>query len=352
MSAAADDHEFAPIASIDALVQRAALLRRLRAFFDERGFIEVETPLLSPDVIPELHIEPIVAEGGAFLQASPELHMKRLLAAGATAIYQVTRSFRGGERGRLHNPEFTIVEWYRVGDDMRTGLDLLDQLLQSLLGTPPATRTTYAEAFQQQLGLNPHTATLDQLAVAASAVAGGWGRATASPQLVCRLGARQELDPSHPITPAFVPTDDRDAWLNLLLVTRVEPQLGRDRPEILYHYPASQSSLARVVRTSRSGHEVAERFEFYYRGIELANGFHELADGAELRRRLEAVNAARVADGRRALPLPERLLAAMEHGLPACTGCALGFDRLAMLAVGASTIDEVMAFPSVRAIIK
>lgn len=327
------NYDFAPSASLAALQQRAALLRKLRAFFDERGFLEVETPLLAPEVIPELHIEPIAAgdlrspDSGKswFLQASPELHMKRLLAAGATAIYQVTRSFRGGERGPLHNPEFTIVEWYRAGDDMQAGMDLLDVLSQTLLGTPPALRTTYAASFQQHLGLNPHTATSKQLAAAAAAA----GVAV----------------------PAGMDRADRDKWLNLLLATRIEPQLGRDRPGILYHYPASQSSQAEVV-PSNLGYAVAERFELYYRGIELANGFHELTDATELRRRLEAVNVARVADGRRALPMPERLLNAMEHGLPPCTGCALGFDRLAMLAIGADSIGEVMTFPSNRGMIQ
>jgi elongation factor P--(R)-beta-lysine ligase len=296
-------------------------LRRLREFFDECGFLEVETPLLAPQVIPELHIEPVAAEHW-FLQASPELHMKRLLAAGATATYQVTRSFRNTERGQLHNPEFTIVEWYRIADDMQTGMDLLDALVQSLLGTPPARRTTYADAFKQHLGLNAHTASAEELASAATNA------------MIA--------------VPAGIHHSERDEWLNLLLATRIEPQLGRDRPEILYHYPATQSALAKTVQ-SAEGPEVAERFELYCRGIELANGYHELSDATELRRRLEAVNAARVAAGRRSLPMPEKLLAAMEHGLPPCTGCALGFDRLAMLAIGATSIDEVIAFPQERA---
>lgn len=320
MSPRATNDDFAPSASLAALQQRATLSRKLREFFHKRGFLEVETPLLATEVIPELHIEPIATSADSqFLQASPELHMKRLLAAGATAIYQVTRSFRGGERGRLHNPEFTIVEWYRVGDDMQAGMDLLDALAQALLATPPALRTTYAEAFQQHLDLHPHTATPDHLAAAAAA--------------------------ANVVVPANMNRGDRDEWLNLLLAARIEPQLGRDRPEILCHYPATQSALAKVIRNDQ-GIDVAERFELYYRGIELANGYHELTDAAELRRRLEAVNAARAADGRRALPLPERLLATMEHGLPQCTGCALGFDRLVMLAVGANSIDEVMTFPS------
>jgi lysyl-tRNA synthetase class 2 len=293
----------------------------LRRFFDERGFFEVETPLLAKEIIPELHIEPIRAANGEFLQSSPELHMKRLVASGASAIYQVTHSFRQDERGPLHNPEFTIVEWYRASDDLQAGIDLLDGLVQTLLATPPATRTSYAAAFQRTLNIDPHTATVAELAAAAK-VAG--------------------------ITvPSGMRADDRDEWLNLLLATRVELDLGRDRPEILYHYPASQASLAKVAK-SDDGYEVAERFELYYRGIELANGFHELGDASELRRRFEAVNVARVADGRVALPLPASLLAALEHGLPPCAGCALGFDRLVMLALQTESIDEVVAFPERR----
>lgn len=317
-----DSHRKSPCITSEALghlAARSALLRRLRSYFYARQFMEVETPLLAPEVIPELHIEPMRTDDGWFLQASPELHMKQLMAAGAKAIFQVTRSFRGGERGRLHNPEFTMVEWYRAGDDLQAGIDLLDELLQSLLGTPLAMRTTYADAFERTLGICPHTATIDRLSAAAEAA-------------------------QFPI-PAGIDRADCDEWLNLLLAMRVEPQLGRERPEIVYHYPASQASLAKVVRAD-AGYEVAERFELYYRGIELANGFHELSDATEQRRRFEGVNATRVADGRSALPLPERLLAALEHGLPDCTGCALGFDRLVMLAVGATTINDVLVFPT------
>jgi lysyl-tRNA synthetase class 2 len=137
---------------------------------------------------------------------------------------------------------------------------------------------------------------------------------------------------------------DRDGWLNLLLATCIEPQLGRDRPEIIYHYPASQASLAKV-RRSNLRHDVAERFELYYRGVEIANGFHELGNADTLRQRFAYVNAARAAEGRQVLPMPEQFLAAMEHGLPDCTGVALGLDRLTMVAIGAQTIDEVIAFP-------
>jgi elongation factor P--(R)-beta-lysine ligase len=329
------DSKFAPSASIAMLEHRSALLRKLREFFYARDFIEVETPLMASEIIPELYIDPIAVPASSiageprspdvspptsqWLQSSPELHMKRLLAAGAKKIFQVTRSFRAGERGQLHNPEFTLAEWYRVGDDMLAGINLLDELMRLLLETPPAARTSYAEAFERVLKVSPHSASLNELAAAAT---------------MARVSV-----------PVGMNQIDRDEWLNLLLASRIEPQLGRNQPEIIYHYPATQSSLAKVVSTP-DGFEVAERFELYYRGIELANGFHELTDATEQRRRFEEVNTARCADGRHALPVPESLLAALDSGLPDCTGCALGFDRLAMLAFGAETIKQIMTFPS------
>jgi lysyl-tRNA synthetase class 2 len=309
------------------LRRRGELLRKLREFFYERDFVEVETPLLSGEVIPELHIEPPSIDSRdatrrrtQWLQVSPELHMKRLLAEGMTAIFQVTRSFRAGERGRLHNPEFTIVEWYRVGDDLRSGMSLLNELCRSLLGTPPAIRTSFSEAFQAHLKICPHTASCQELAACAE---------------------------RHGIAAEGIDRAERDEWLNLLLATRIEPQLGLTGPELLYDYPASQASLAKIVMRE-NGVAVAERFELYWQGVELANGFHELTDPTELRARLTAVNAARVADGRPALPLPESLLLAMEQGIPDSAGCALGFDRLVMLALGAESIGDVMTFKEVR----
>ncbi len=242
--------------------------------------------------------------------------MKRLVAAKMQAIFQITRSFRAGEWGPLHSPEFTILEWYRTGDDLQAGMQLLDKLCQTTLATPAAKRTTYAAAFEQHAGICPHTSTTEQLAARTQALK------LPVPDTMC--------------------VDDRDEWLNLLLALQVEQHLGRDTPEILYDYPASQAALAKTA-TREDGKRVAERFELYYRGVELANGYHELTDAAELRVRLEKVNREREADGRKTLPMPESLLAAMEAGLPDCAGCALGFDRLAMLASGAKSIDEVMA---------
>jgi lysyl-tRNA synthetase class 2 len=301
---------------LQTLQRRSDLLSALRLFFLERDFVEVETPLLSEEIIPELHIDPFRV-GSAWLQASPELHMKRLVAAGMPAIFQVTRSFRAGERGALHNPEFTIVEWYRTDDDMQAGIELLDQLCQALLNTSAATQTTYGEAFEQHVGICPYTASAKQLA-----------------------NRTKELGVA---VPEKFNYDDRDEWLNLLLATQVEPQLGQTSPEIIYDYPASQSALANV-ECRDDGIEVARRFELYINGIELANGYDELIDEVELRRRLTEVNVGRQAEGHSALPLPESLLAAMQEGLPNCSGCALGFDRLAMLALGAESISETMAF--------
>lgn len=302
--------------NLDYLKRRAELLDRLRQFFRERGFLEVETPLVLPEVIPELHIEPIRTADGQFLQASPELAMKRLLTAGLGPIFQVTKSFRAEEFGTLHRPEFTIVEWYRPGDNMDAGMSLLGDLWHAVFpDTSPCVRTSYRGAFQRMLSIDPHVASVPEL---------------------------MSVTEQHGVSkPPAMDHADRDEWLNLLLATRVEPQLGVAAPEILYHYPASQASLA-ATTVDEQGTEVAERFELYWQGVELANGFHELTDAAALRKRLMRVNAAREAIGRDELPLPESLLAAMKRGLPATCGVALGFDRLVMLAVGAKEIGGVM----------
>jgi lysyl-tRNA synthetase class 2 len=303
------------------LRRRAELLQRVRRFFDERGFLEVETPLLSHDTVVDRHLDPIPVtlfreprrhdEGETmWLQTSPEFCMKRLLAFGAAAIYQITKAFRGGrESGREHNPEFTIVEWYRVGDDYAAGMQLLSDVAEAVLGGGPAERLTYREAFQRHAGFDPFA-----------------------------------LDV--PLSPGLPKDTDRALNLDVWLTSEVEPKLGRNRPTILHDYPADQSALARV----RPGEPpIAERFELYDHGLELANGYHELLDPAVLRQRIRTCNTERFADDKYVLPESSRLLAAMEHGLPACSGCALGFDRLVMVATGAKRIEEVIAFPIDRA---
>ncbi len=328
--------DWQPTATWETLLRRAKLLRDLRKFFDQRSFIEVETPLLSSEVLVERHLDPLSAvlfddsqEPAAgrrmFLQTSPEAHMKRLLAAGAQAIYQVTRSFRGGERGQRHNPEFTIVEWYRRGDTMIDGMTLLSDLCEALLTRGPAERISYGDAFRQHAGVDPFTA--DTSALAALAAARG-------------LALSADIRAHH-----------RDELLNVLLAELVEPQLGKQQPTILYHYPASQAAFAITTqgRPPDQAQRVAERFELYVDGLELANGYHELTDADELQRRMGVANDQRHTDGKPTLPPAQRLLAAMRSGLPDCTGVALGFDRLIMAATGSRNINDVLPFATDRA---
>jgi len=322
--------DYLPTTDLKTLRLRADLLRRVREFFDQHGFLEVETPLLSNDTVVDRHLDPFsvdvadVVSGMPcryWLQTSPEFAMKRLLAAGAEAIYQITRALRRDELGPLHNPEFTIVEWYRVGDGPDEGMTLLGDLAETLLGRGPAERLSYREAFQRHVGLDPHTAKTEELIAAAR---------------------EKNIE-----APASLARSDRDGWIDLLLVELVQPHLGRPRPTILYDYPAGQAALARL-RTDGDA-TVAERFELMVDGIELANGYHELTDADELARRNHENNLWRQRDGKQSLPTDSRLLAAMRAGLPPATGVALGFDRVVLLAAGAKTLAEVMPFPFPRA---
>lgn len=255
-----------------------------------------------------------------WLQTSPEFGMKRLLAAGAGPIYQVTRAFRQDEIGPLHNPEFSMVEWYRPGDGLAEGMGLLADFVEAMLDRGRPESLSYAEAFQRYAGIDPHRISTADLIAS-----------------VREAGI---------VAPDSMAASDRDGWLDLLLVEKVQPGLGFARPAIVYDFPASQAALA-VVRPSDP--PLAERFELYIDGIELANGYHELVDPKQLRRRMTEANALRRIDDRPPLPQHNRLLAAMEAGLPPSAGVALGFDRLVMLAVGAKSLAEVVAFPFDRA---
>lgn len=324
---------FHPTASLQRLRQRSALLTELRQFFLTRGFWEVETPVLAAEAVVDRYLDPIPTvwpigsgtERSAWLQTSPELHMKRLVAAGADAIFQITRAFRRDESGPLHNPEFTMVEWYRVADSLESGIELLADLCDTMLSLGLPTAISYHDAFQQTLGIDPHRATATELAAAARA------RGVAIPKSL-------REDP------------EVDAWLNLLMSECVEPHLAdQPQPCILYHYPASQAALAKLTpRDDDPSILVAERFELYAGGVELANGYHELQDADALAERQQLANQQRQEDGKARLPEPSQLLAAMRHGLPACVGVALGFDRLAMLALNARCIQDVLAFPWVE----
>jgi elongation factor P--(R)-beta-lysine ligase len=327
--------DWRPTASRAALVRRAELAATVRSFFAERGVLEVETPLLSAAATPEPHLASLVArdpqrgeDRTSWLATSPEFPMKRLLAAGFGPIFQLARAVRGGEAGRRHNREFTLLEWYRPGWDHGRLIDEVEELLAEVLGERAgltagarAERLTYAEAFHRHAGVDPHRASAPELD-AAIAAAGHAG-------------------------PAFA-ADDRDGRLNLLMALVVERALGPGTV-VLHDFPASQASLARVRPATATGPALAERFEVFVGGVELANGFHELTDAAEQRRRFASDLARRRAAGLPEPPLDERFLAALEAGLPPAAGVALGFDRLVMLATGATAIDEVLAFPADRA---
>lgn len=353
--------DFMPTASLETLAHRAVLLRELRRFFDDAGFVEVDTPLMSRDIVVDGWLDPFVVEFHPeasawkqqgtchYLQTSPEFAMKRLLASGATAIYQLGKVFRNGEFGRLHNPEFTMLEWYRVGEDLNAHQAFTERLVRSVFEKagelsprfkPSARdrfhhvasrvfdprgfeRLTYDDAFERYAGqrvLRADVPDLERLA------------------LLHRLAPPPGLDSS-----------DRDGWLNWLLAELVEPHLGRDRPVFLTEYPATQAALARTREVHPDAPSVADRFELYVDSIELCNGYDELTQAAVLRSRIREQAALRARMGYRPLPTEGRLLEAMEAGIPAASGNALGVDRLVMLAVGAESLADVIAFPFDRA---
>lgn len=311
------------------LRRRAALLETVRRFFAVRGVIEVDTPLVINAPVTDVHVHSARVRFAAapgepardfFLHTSPEYAMKRLLAGGAGDIYQICHVVRGLERGRLHNAEFTLVEWYRLGWTLDALMEEVDALVRAVLGARAdgrvSIRLSYREAFVEQLGLDPFNASLQAL-----------------------IGAARSAGF------ASVP-DSRDELLELLMSVRIGPRLGRGALTFVRGYPASQAALARLDPADR---RAAQRFELYCEGVELANGFHELTDASEQRARFEHDVAERRSLGLDTAAPDERLLAALRAGLPDCCGVALGFDRLVMLAAGAEHIDEVMPFPIERA---
>ena len=297
-------------------------MQNIRDFFNQKKILEVETPLLSYTSVTDpfiASIKALVADNKSYyLQTSPEYAMKRLLAAGSGSIYQITKAFRQGELGRFHNPEFTMLEWYRIDFDHHQLMDEVDELLRLTLRTQAAEKISYAELFQTYLKIDPHHATLNELKITATN---------------CGLVIHNDIH-------------DQDTWLNLLMSHCIEPQLGFERPCMIYDFPASQAALARIQASSP---KVASRFEVYIQGIELANGFHELQNAAEQRERFENNLQERKQQGLPSLAIDENFLAALQHGLPDCAGVALGIDRLMMLAAKKNTIAEILSFDFKRA---
>ena len=320
--------DWQPSATIEQLTKRADILKSIRHFFEKRGVLEVDTPALSHATVTDIHLHtfktqfigPEYAQGQSlYLMTSPEFHMKRLLAAGSGSIYQICKSFRNEENGRHHNPEFTMLEWYRTGFDHHELMDEMDALLQMVLSCNPAQRMTYQQAFLSVLNVCPLEAPMDELK-----------------QVAATLGLSDIAEPE----------EDRDTLLQLLFSVGVEPEIGQEVPAFVFDFPASQAALAKI---NRDDPRVADRFEVYFRGIELANGFHELDNAEEQLARFEADNQQRIKMGLAPQPIDFHLIEALKAGLPVCAGVALGIDRLVMLALGCDHIDQVTAFAFPRA---
>lgn len=316
--------DWRPGASHAALAARAQMLARLRAFFAARGVLEVETPLLSRAASTDVHLESLRvgdARGQlGFLHTSPEFFMKRLLTAGSGPIFQVCKAFRGGEIGRWHNPEFTLLEWYRPGFGLDALMDEVEALVRALAqdlphAPGPSHRISYRAAFIAHVGIDPWTAGAAELARCAQA---------------------------HGLEVAGAEHFSADEWLDLLFSSVLAPRLPDHGLTFIHGFPPSQAALAKRVRYE--GAEVAARFELFWGGLELANGFDELQDAEEQARRFAADNAERKRRGLPAMPPDGHLLEALRAGLPACAGVALGLDRLLARLLGAGGLDEVLAF--------
>jgi len=310
--------DWQPSASLEALRLRASLYQKIRHFFQQRDVLEVETPLLGRAASTDLHLASMAVQAdNKFLQTSPEFAMKRLLASGSGAIYQICKAFRCGESGSRHNPEFTMLEWYRPGFDHFDLMDEVALLVGLLLGERTVKKLSYRDAFNGVLNEDPHSC---------------------SEQVLVQLAEQW--------TGYVAASDDnRDTLLDLLMSQVIEPTLGRGELTFIYDYPASQCALAKL-SIDAEGVQIAERFELYVDGVELGNGYFELTDGAEQQRRFDRDLQQRADNKRPTVPIDQRLVAALNHGLPDCAGVALGIDRLLMLMAGTDTIREVIAFPA------
>jgi lysyl-tRNA synthetase class 2 len=316
-----DSSLWRPSASVDSLRKRAEIISQIRAFFTTRGYLEVETPIMGRFGVTDVYLRNIKAifrDEPYCLQTSPEYHMKRMLAADSGPIFQLARVFRDDELGRWHNPEFTLLEWYQLDIDHHALMDEMNALLQHVLNTPTMIKKTYQAAFKDACGLDPLSASILQFQ-----------------QVLAEFNLQNVLPATE---------QDRDQYLFLLMSHVVEPALAKEQsPIAVFDFPVSQASLAQIK------HGVAERFEVYYRGVELANGFHELTDVELQRERFDHDIQLRRKHGLESSFADEYLLAALQHGLPSCSGVALGVDRLVALAFEQSSIAEVLSFDFGRA---
>ena len=306
-----------PTASLEAMKARAELLSTVRAFFRAREVLEVDTPQLAQHGVSDLHIQCIAVPHYGYLQSSPEYHMKRLLAAGSGAIYQIAKAFRHGEAGGRHNPEFTMLEWYRPGFVLADLIEECLTLFSQLFSAAPVQHYTFRALFAEHTGLDPLTASTEALTTLAN-------QHKAPPQL------------------------NKSEAVDFLMATVVEPALPREQLSVVTDFPGWAAALAQT-RADGDGQLVAQRFEIYYRGLELANGYHELTDAEELRARFARDNQQRRDAQLNTMQADTYLLDAMQHGLPDCSGVAVGVERLLMAALDTPNIAQVQTFPHDRA---
>jgi lysyl-tRNA synthetase class 2 len=312
---------WAPSASLETLKKRAEVLANIRTFFAQRNVVEVETPLLCRAPVTDPFLEALslhYQQETWYLQTSPEYAMKRLLCAGMGSIYQISKAFRAEEKGGLHNPEFTLLEWYRIDFDHHALMREMDDFLQFVIHAPPAKKITYHELFETHCHFNPHEISEKDI------------RVFVEKTMTLPLETHKTLD--------------KDDYLQLLMTHVIEPQLSPEKaPVFIYDFPASQAALAKV------NGKIAERFEVYIQGVELANAYYELGEAKEQLRRFEADLKKREKLHLPQVPIDAYLIGALTEGLPPCAGVALGIDRLLMVALQKSNIEEVMSFDSARA---
>ena len=312
--------------------KRALILQQIRQFFAERQVVEVETPALSQGTVTDVYLDaftckynfladsPADQSADLYLQTSPEFHMKRLLASGYGCIFQIAKAFRHEESGRNHNPEFTMLEWYRIGFDQFDLMSEVAELLQVVLGGDKAILSSYQDIFMQTVSIDPLTASFDEL-----------------------VEVLKKYDQS---ADWLIEMHDADLLLQFIFTEIIEPTIGINEPQFIYNFPIAQASLA---KRSIDDPRVAQRFECYFKGIELVNGFNELTDANEQVARFEQDNAKRAAQGLPVKPIDKNFIDALKHGLPQCAGVALGIDRLVMLALDIKNISAVQSFSIERA---
>lgn len=306
--------DWRPSATLQAMHARASLYQYIHRFFNERDVLQVDTPALAHHGVTDVHIECIRVPGYGYLQPSPEYHMKRLLADGSGAIYQISKAFRDGEKGSRHNPEFTLLEWYRPEFSLQQLIDETVELLKPIVQCDAVSQISFQKLFLQQLNIDPLTSSQEQLKNVAE-----------------QHGSLPELD--------------KMALVDWLMACVIEPALPKNKITVITDFPEWAAALAQI-SPNTGGINVAQRFEIYCAGFELANGYLELRDATEQRRRFEQDILTRTKNDQPNMTADPRLIAAMEHGLPACSGVAVGIERVLMAQLNALTIHQILPFPT------